>query len=46
LTDEKAKAIAFMGECIDRKLVLAILSFDLNRFVVLVRIKQILQNLD
>jgi hypothetical protein len=42
----KKEAIAFMEECIDRKLVLAILSFDLNRFVVLVRIKQILQNLD
>ena len=33
----KKEAIAFIGDCIDRKLVLAILSFDVPRLIVLVK---------
>jgi len=45
-TEKEKDAITFVEECIDRKLVLAILCFDLDRFVVLSRINQILKNLD
>lgn len=40
------EAIAFIGQSLDRKLLAAILSFDIATFIVLIRLKQILQNLD
>ena len=43
---EKEKAIAFIGQSLDKKMVQAVLSFDVTRFIVLVRLKKILQNLD
>jgi hypothetical protein len=40
------EAIAFIERSLDRKLLAAILSFDVTKFIVLVRLRQILQNLD
>jgi hypothetical protein len=40
------EAIAFIARSLDRKLLASILSFDVAKFIVLIRLKQILQNLD
>jgi hypothetical protein len=45
-TEKEKEAIAFIGDCIDRKLVLAILSFDVPRLIVLVKLRKILQSLE
>jgi hypothetical protein len=45
-TEKEKEAIAFVGQCLDRKMLQAILSFDVPRLIVLVKLKKILQSLD
>jgi len=43
---EKEKAIAFIRRSLDRKLLAALLSFDVAKLTVLVRLRKILQSLE
>jgi hypothetical protein len=45
-TEKEKEAFAFIGECLDKKMVQAVLSFDVPRLIVLVKLKKILQSLD
>jgi hypothetical protein len=42
----KKEAIAFIGQSLDRKMLQAVLSFDVSRFIVLVKLRKILQSLE
>jgi hypothetical protein len=45
-TEKEKEAFAFIGECLDRKMLQAILSFDAARFIVLVKLRKILRSLE
>jgi hypothetical protein len=42
----KKEAIAFIEQSLDRKLLAALLSFDVAKLTVLIKLRKILQNLD
>jgi len=45
-TEKEKEAIAFIERSLDRKLLAAILSFDVPRLIVLVKLRKILQSLE
>jgi hypothetical protein len=45
-TEKEKEAMAFIGQSLDRKILQAMLSFDVTRFIVLLKLRKILQNLD
>jgi hypothetical protein len=40
------EAIAFIGQSLDRKMLQAVLSYDVTKFIVLVKLRKILQSLE